>query len=49
MYQVKADPLYFKITSISSDEFTSSGYDDVTVYSFTRIKLGDSPMKIHQE
>ena len=60
--------LYFKISLITSDECTSSGYDDVTkhhikrvketvepekenlrFYIFTLIKLGDSPMKIHQE
>ena len=57
------------MTSITSDEFTSSGYDDITktshkqnvteimepeketlrFYSFIRMKLGDSPMKIHEE
>ena len=54
------------MTSITSDEFTSSGYDDVTrhhikrvteitqpfffrFYIFIRMKLGDSPMKVHQE
>ena len=30
MYQVKVDPLYLKVTSITSDEFTFSGYDSVT-------------------
>ena len=30
MYQVKVDRLYCTITSSTSDEFTSSAYDDVT-------------------
>ena len=64
MYQFKDDPLYFKINSITSDEFALSFYDDFTkrvteikepekenlrFYIFKRLKLGDSPMKIHQE
>ena len=27
MYQVKVDPLYLKIISITSDDFTPFGYD----------------------
>ena len=33
MYQVKVDPLYFKSVSITSNEFTSAGDDDVTMSS----------------
>ena len=29
MYQAKVDPLYLKINSNTSDEFASSGYDDI--------------------
>ena len=30
MYQVKADPIYFKITSVTLNQLTPSGYDDIT-------------------
>ena len=30
MYQVKADPIYFRISSVTLNQLTPSGYDDVT-------------------
>ena len=42
MYQVKVDPLCFKMTSITSDEFTiTSGYDDVTKTSVMKMCDGN--------
>ena len=37
MYQVKVDPLYLKMSSINSDVFASTCYDEVTQTSHKKL------------
>ena len=45
MYQAKDDTLCFKITSIISNEFTSSSYDDVTKIAQTSVPQKSRSMR----